>query len=342
MYRGMLFACCTLGAAIVLGGCAGQRVAGSDSGELSAAKIDEAERVELSPKTALRNHRQMDAMQAADASLLYITAFARGQGESVDAAPLGSPIMRTLEVASLGAYAFDKSLMLEPPWMVFLSMGVPTSEEMAKQGYLGGKAFLSKPSLRLVGVDDAQGAAIGTPAYGAKLHALFDKGDALMRAASLGCEPSAKWEHKTTLRGELYVSDGSKWYPNVLRARVYTCMKMEGDARKSKLRNTVVANPSPVARKSIKDEFGMVALTGTVTAQDDPFVSVAFPDLTRYADLGGNLAAWALLERLQDEIPAGWYFVLSCALPGDPSGALQVVVGRKTTDGFRMARYGKP
>lgn len=45
---------------------------------------------------------------------------------------------------------------------------------------------------------------------------------------------------------------------------------------------------------------------------------------------------------IKDEIPAGWYFVLSGALPGDPGGALQVVVGQKTTDGFRMARYCKP
>jgi hypothetical protein len=323
---------------MALGGCAGQPVAGSGNGELSEAKINEAERVELSPNTAIRNYRQTDPAVAADAALLYVTAFASGQAEAVDADPLGSPIMRTLEIASLGAYAFDKSLMLEPPWMVFLSMGVHTTEEMAKNGYLGGKTFLSKPSLMLVGVEDADSAALGTPAYGAKLDTLFAKGDALMRAAPFGCEPSAKWKHQTTLRGELVSTDGaSTWHPNVLRSRGYSCLK---DDPENKARNLVFAYPSPKATESIKKDFGMVALTGTVTAQDDPFVRVNFADLTRYPDLGGNLAAWALLEKLQDEIPVGWYFVLSGAMPGDPGGALQVVVGQKTKDGFRMARYG--
>jgi hypothetical protein len=334
----MLLASCALGVTMALGGCAGQPVAGSGNGELSAAKIDEAERSGLSPKTAIKNYRQTDPGVAADASLLYVTAFASGQGEAVDADPIGSPIMRTLEIASLGAYAFDKSLMLEPPWMVFLSMGVHTTDEMAKHGYLAGKTFLGKPSLMLVGIEDADGAALGTPAYGAKLDALFAKGDALMRAAPFGCEPSVKWKHQTTLRGELISTDGaSAWHPNVLRRRGYSCLN---DDPGNKARNLVFVYPSPTATPSIEKEFGMVALTGTVTAQDDPFVRVNFADLTRYPDLGGNLAAWALLEKLQDEIPVGWYFVLSGAMPGDPGGALQVVVGQKTKDGFRMARYG--
>jgi hypothetical protein len=338
----MLLASCALGVTMALGGCAGQPVPGSGNGELSEAKINEAERVELSPKTAIRNYRQTDSAVAANAALLYLTAFASGQGEAVDADPIGSPIMRTLEIASLGAYAFDKSLMLEPPWMVFLSMGVHTTEETAKFGYRGGKEFLGKPSLMLVGIEDADGAVLGTPAYGAKLDALFAKGDALMRSAPFGCEPSVKWKHTTTLRGELISTDGaSTWHPNVLRSRGYTCLKGLKDDPGNKARNLVFAYPSPKATPSIEKEFGMVALTGTVTAQDDPFVRVNFPDLTRYPDLGGNLAAWTLLEQLQDEIPVGWYFVLSGAMPGDPGGALQVVVGQKTKDGFRMARYGE-
>jgi hypothetical protein len=333
----MGFAGCVLGAAMVLGGCAGP----APKAPLNAAQLEEAERVNLAPRTAIGSYREaVEVGIAADARLLYVTEFASGQGGVANPDPTGSPIMRTLEVASLAAAGFDKAYMLEPPWAVFLSMGMPTSDELARNGYLGAKALLSKPSLTLVGVLDAKGTPIGTPAYGAKIGELFAGGDRLMRAADLGCEPGAKWLFGQSLNGELYQRHtGSIWYPNVSRRRGYACSKIQGDALDITRMNTVQVFPSPRERREVKKDFGMVGLTGTVTAQDDPFALVTFQDLTQYPGFVGNDAAWGLLEKIQDEIPVGWYFVLSGSMPGDPSGALQVVVGQKNPDGFRVARY---
>lgn len=171
-------------------------------------------------------------------------------------------------------------------------MGMPTSDELARNGYLGAKALLSKPSLTLVGVLDAKGTPIGTPAYGAKIGELFAGGDRLMRAADLGCEPGAKWLFGQSLNGELYQRHtGSIWYPNVSRRRGYACSKIQGDALDITRMNTVQVFPSPRERREVKKDFGMVGLTGTVTARMTRLPS------SRSRTSRNILASWATTRR---------------------------------------------
>lgn len=337
---GRATAVCTL--VIGLAGCVGGGgVRDGGSIALTSAQIDEAERSKLPTKTAIAQYRSYDDEIASDARLLHVTTFATGQHKG-DADPVGSPIMRTLDVANLAAWALNSPFQVEAPSMALLGMGLRTTDERIKTGYENGRRLLNKPSLTLIGYQSAARAKVGTDAYGAIMDGLFAKGDSLIRSADLGCEPAAKHLHSRTLRGDLISThNGSKWFPNVQRVRGYTCSKIADNAMDERNMDFVIVRPSPQPSDAVIQSFGIMGMTGTVTVQDDPIVEVTFKDLSKYPSYPGNDAAWMLLEKLQDEMPVGWYFVIGGALPGDTSAQMHIIVGQKTPEGFSVARYSK-
>lgn len=335
-----LVAACAL--ALGISGCGGgSGVHSGDPAELSPAQIDEAERSEISTATAISHYRSYDEQLAANAVLLYLTAFATTT-DKAQAAPLGNPVMRTLDAANIAAWAFDSPLQFESPLMTLVGMGVLNSDDFIKIGYEEGLKVLRTPSLILVGTQTAAGATLGTPAYGAIMDRLFAQGDSLLHSAGLGCEPVTKYLHsRSLLHGELLSGHiGSIWFPNVLRTRGYACSQFPGNATDSRNLNFLGVWPSPEPSDAVRQAVGTMALTGTVTAMDDPFVMVSFKNLSQYPGYAGNDGAWKLLEKLQDAMPVGWYFVIGGSMPGEASGPMQVAVGQKTSKGFTVARYG--
>ena len=99
--------------------------------------------------------------------------------------------------------------------------------------------------------------------------------------------------------------------------------------------------PAHPADAEMTRTYGYSGITGTLAQAGDPFATVSFAWLDEFPHLGGDQAAWTLVDELQAAIPEGWYVVLSAAPRGSKGAPLDVFVGRKQGGGLQMTSVGK-
>ena len=268
-----------------------------------------------------------------DARLLYLSAYQQqnlGQPDALSPAALGQRLAAHAQRALGGDTA---AFARHPPLLSLLSLTVGARDHSLDFGPLYAREILRRPSLTLLGTVPAAGAQPGTPAYGAPLEALFAQGARLLQATSLACEPARPAPDAAPADGGGRLADPHYWVANVIHQQSYTCARRvapaDGHDPLGLYQVGVTAFPVHEAPPAVTRDFGYAGITGTLARAGDPLVIVTLPWLDEFPHLGGDQAAWTLLDELKMALPTGWYYLLSAAPPGVPGGGLMLYAGRQ-------------
>ena len=268
-----------------------------------------------------------------DARLLYLAAYQQqvlGQPDALSPAALGQRLAAHARRALSGDPA---ALARHPPLLSLLSMTVGARDHSLDFGPLYAREILRRPSLTLLGTVPAAGAQPGTPAYGARLEPLFVQGARLLQGTSLACEPARPAADAAATDAGGRLADPHYWVANVIHQQSYACARRvapaDGHDPLGLYQVGVAAFPVHEAPPAVTRDFGYAGITGTLAQAGDPLVIVTLPWLDEFPHLGGDQAAWTLLDELQAALPTGWYYLLSAAPPGVPGGDLTLYAGRQ-------------
>jgi len=279
-----------------------------------------------------------------DARLLYLAAYHQqtlGQSEALTPTEVGQRLAAHAGRALGGG---DADFALNPPLISLVSMTVGTRDHSHDFGPLYAREILRRPSLTLLGTVPAAGALPGSPAYGALLEALFAQGEHLINATSLACQPGQPTLDGAPAEGGGPLADSQYWVTNVIHQQRYSCARrVKAPDRRDTLglyQIGVAAFPVHEAAPAVARDFGYAGITGALAPAGDPFVIVSLPWLDEFPHLGGDQAAWTLLDEIKGVLPAGWYYLLSAAPPGATGAALELYAGRQVDGALTPAALG--